>query len=102
MRNTLPHLAAWPTPRDRAINSAPVHRYPRGFLPKTPRLPDFTCEIPRHRFRCIAIHAPRIHQRDFGRFWRGKPWISSSSWEKRAEGVWGGAVNWCYGKFSRS
>lgn len=59
---------------------------------------DFACEISLHRFRCIAIHAPRIHLRDFGRFWRGKPGISPSSGGRRAEGVWGGAVKGRYGK----
>jgi len=66
--------------------------------PQTPPSLSVSRQTPRRRFRCIAIHARRIHPRRFGRFWRGKPWISSSSGVKRAEGVWGGAVNRCYGK----
>jgi len=102
---------ACPTPRGRAINSAPVHRFSadrKCFVataaPKRPETPpslSVSRQIFRHRFRCIAIHALKSYQRLFGQFWRGKPWISSSSRVKRAEGVWGGAVNGCYGKYVR-
>jgi len=59
---------------------------------------DFACEIPLHRFRCIAIHPLKSYPRRFGRFWRGKPVISPSSGKNGAEGVGGGAVNGRYGK----
>jgi len=100
--------AALPTPRGRAINFAPVHRFSadrKCFVataatkrPETPPSLSVYRQIPRRRFRCIAIHQLKSYQRSFGRFWQGKPGISSSSGEKRAEGVWGGAVNGCYGK----
>jgi len=66
--------------------------------PETPPSLSVSRQTPRRRFRCIAIHPLKSYQRRFGRFWRGKPWISSSSGEKRAEWFWGDAVNRCYGK----
>jgi len=74
---------ACPTPRGRAINSAPVHRFSadrKCFVataaPKRPEMPpslSVSRQIPRHRFRCIAIHVPRSHQCDFERFSCSKP-----------------------------
>ena len=49
---------------------------------------------------CIAIHPRKIHQTRFAGFSADKLWFSSSLGEKRAEGVWGGAVNGRYGKLS--
>ena len=52
----------------------------------------------RHRFRCIAIHARKIHQRVFEQFWQGKVGISSSSGGKRPERVLAVPVMTRYGK----
>lgn len=60
--------------------------------------PKNHAEICLHSSLCIAIHPLKSYQRRFGRFWRGKVGISSSSGEKRPERVLAVPVMTRYGK----
>lgn len=68
----LPRLAAWPTSHVRTVNSAPVHRYPAGFVPETACPKDFVDEILPHSPACIVMHPVKTYQGRLSRIGAGK------------------------------